>query len=157
MKRLAVIPLTAALVIGAVGTVNAGPPRDSATGGGQSAVGTHIGISAHDGPKGASGHVVLKNMNDPTRGETQGHVTCIESVGNVATIVYQIDKADSEVGSVGQFRKLRLTDNGNPVKGQPVDRIQGSPATDAPQTCDEPLPQSGGELMHGNLRVVDGS
>ena len=157
MKRTSVV-LASVVACGAFATsVSAGPQRDAATGGGQSGVGTSIAFSAHQGPDGdAKGHVVLKNKQDATRGETQGHVTCVEAVGNVATIVYQVDKSDGNVAEVGQYRKVRVEDNGEPRKGQPVDTIRGGPVTDAPQDCSPIDPPFAGVIMRGNLRVVDG-
>ena len=157
MKRMSVVPVLAACGVFASAAI-ADQPRDEVKGNGISAVGTDIHLNAHTGGSdGASGHVNLKNSEDPTRGETKGKVVCVNSVGNVATVVYLVKKAESEVATEGQYRKLRLEDNGTPPKkGPPVDRIQGSPGTDAPQTCDQPLAARGGILRKGDITVVDG-
>ena len=154
MRRTSIVLGVVAASAVFASVVNAGPPRDGVTGGGISPVGTHIGLAAHAGPNGANGHVVLKNTG-ATPGEMQGHVTCINVVGNRATIVFQVDKATGNVATVGQYRKLQIEDNGNPAGGQGVDRINGNQGTDAPQTCDTPI-ADGGVVQKGNLTVTDG-
>lgn len=105
----------------------------------------------------ANGHVVLKNFDLDYPGEQQGKVVCIQATGNVATVVYQMTKSDSVAGNPGDYRKLRLEDNGNPSGGQPVDRIQSSGvASPVPLDCETPILARGGVITSGNIRVVDG-
>src|SRR4051794_39244205 len=68
--------LAAATVVGVgVATAAPSPDKDFVTGGGFTGNGiSHFAISAHNGPNGATGHVVLRGAGGV---DTSGHVTCV--------------------------------------------------------------------------------
>ena len=167
MRRLAGTSVAAAaLLVAATPGANAthsgpgGPPKDFAVGGGITAIGTHMGFSAHSGPGGEdpSGHATLKNR-DPAFSniaERKGHVVCLNVAGNRAVFGIEIDNPDP--GEL-PFRTFLVQDNGRPRNGQPVDTIRGGgpEGTVTRPTC-ETVPQmiDPAILRHGNITVHDG-
>ncbi len=63
---------------------------------------THFAFSAHGGPNGPSGYVVL---NDPVLGKAQGDVCAVSVVPPEASIWFQVKKGS---GTFGTFQVLRL-------------------------------------------------
>jgi hypothetical protein len=81
--------------------------------------------------------------------------TCLNVVGNQATIGYRIDRGHNEgQGFLGAFQ-----DNGDPVSGSPVDYVLWSEfVPTAPTTCPPPTPApsgsgSGGVFSSGNITI----
>ena len=126
-------------------------PRDSAEGGGQTRIGTHFGFAAHVGPDGeARGHATFKNQA-LAQSDRRGHVVCVRVSGNRAIFGVE-DRQDD--GSV-VLREFFVEDNGNPVKGQPVDRLGRfltySGCTRDPATASV----MAGVISKGNINVRD--
>lgn len=120
---------------------------------------TNEGFAAQSGPSGEDpkGHVSF-NSSDPGSGKAQGHVTCLNVVGNEAFILWTQEKAGEPVPE-GTVILLHVVDNGRPSDGVP-DLIRNSfdpfifPATPE-RPCGTPvLPPV--LLEQGNITVHDG-
>ena len=95
-----------------------GSPYDFARGGGQTVQGDTFGFSAHDGPKGASGHVTYQTATF----DVGGAVTCINAgAGRLATIGILIERA-SDPALVGRGFLLFVEDR-DAVDAAGSDRI----------------------------------
>jgi hypothetical protein len=113
--------LTAVVTLSTV-TLAAAPAKSFAVGGGDqvySSGSKHFSISAHNGPNGASGHVVF-TQQDASFGDftLSGHVSCVSVVGNLATIGVTIEHGTgTATGQPGIH--IYVTDNGNGGSGTP--------------------------------------
>jgi hypothetical protein len=148
------------------GTLN--PGHDFAVGGGRHlAFGTGPdfvteGFAAQSGPLGENprGHV---SANSPgvEGSKTQGHVICLNVVGNEAFILWEQEKAGESVPK-GTLILLHVIDNGPPKEGVSPDFIRNSfipfiefPPTPGAGPCGTPvLPPV--PLEEGNITVHDG-
>jgi hypothetical protein len=151
MHRILVGCGAATLLLALPASVGSAPPRDFTTGGGQTALLTHFGYSAHQRPNGgASGHATFKNRMENT--ERKGHVVCIVAVGNRAFFTIRNQKQADVPGGLESFV---VEDNGNPQGGQPPDEIRES--TPADPSCDpaRTLEDPGFVLTRGNINVTD--
>src|SRR5687768_13966260 len=126
--------------------------KDFTTGGG-SVVGNgaekHFSFSAHAGPKGPSGHVVLKQVSTVFGDfELHGHVSCLAVSGNQATIGVAIDKGSGTAeGQVGII--LYVQDNDPNVP----DQFDNSGYVGDPSVCtpsEQAVP-----IQSGNINVND--
>jgi hypothetical protein len=129
VRRLALFAASACVVLGpaqAPGT--AAPPGDFAVGsakftvvsGGQAFPG-HFELSAHSGPLGESpsGQIVEQ---DPDLGTLVADVDCMVVVGHDAMAAGPLRRPVQEGGLTFNYFAVRVEDNGEPVRGQPVDR-----------------------------------
>jgi hypothetical protein len=84
----------------------------------------HFAFSAHDnGPDSPTGHVVVWQDTATERLFLTGDVTCLRVVGTAASISFLITKSNISFAPVGTFGLTSMTDNGQPVNGQPVDTL----------------------------------
>ena len=155
MVRKAVRALLAGsvgLALMTAGVASAAGAKDFATGGG-TVVGNgaekHFSFSAHAGPRGPSGHVVLKQVSTVFGDfELQGHVSCLEVSGNRATIGVAIDKGSgTAVGQVGILLFVQDNDANGP------DWFDNSGYVDDPSVC-APSDQAVA-IQSGNINVND--
>ena len=130
--------------------------KDFTTGGG-SLVGNgaekHFSFSAHAGPKGPIGHVVLKQVSAFFGDfELHGHVSCLAVSGNRATIGVAIDKGSGTAeGQVGII--LYVEDNGNGGTFSVPDQFDNSGYVGDPTVCtpsNQAVP-----IQSGNINVND--
>ena len=85
-----------ALVVLSTTSLAAAPPKSFAVGGGEQVYAggvKHFSISAHNGPNGASGHVVF-TQQDAAFGDftLSGHVSCVNVAGESAAIGVTIEQ-----------------------------------------------------------------
>jgi hypothetical protein len=138
------------------GVASAAGAKDFATGGG-SVVGNgaekHFSFSVHAGPKGPSGHVVLKQVSAGFGDfELQGHVSCLAVSGNQATIGVAIDKGSGTAeGQVGIF--LYVEDNGSGASNVP-DQFNNSGYVGDTSVC-PPIEPTIIPIQSGNVNVND--
>jgi hypothetical protein len=122
MKKLVLLPMLLALLAtvvfaGAALANNGG--HSSAVGGFQGIANNEVAFSAHSDPLGANpqGHL---SQNIPQVRKDRFTVTCLAVSGNKAAL----GLTPSDAATAANFpngRVLTMTDNGNPVGGQPVD------------------------------------
>ena len=142
------------LFVLATTTLGAAPPKTFAVGGGDQVYTggqKHFAISAHNGPNGASGHVVFTQV-DSTFGDftISGHITCVSVVGNNASIGVAIEHGTGTAeGQPGIH--IWVTDNGNGGSGSPDGFTNGGyefVGEDCPATFTVPTP-----ITSGNINV----
>ena len=150
ITALMVLPTTAHATHGS----GDGPRHDFTVGGGISGINTHFGFAAQSRPNGTDfGYAVFKNQTVGT--ETAGHVVCVRTVGNRASFVFEVEQ-----GMFGMpFRAIAVEDNGEPVDGQPVDRLRGFGGfATRPTECPNPqnaMFTAANVLTEGNILVHD--
>ena len=138
-------------VVFAVGNLGAAPPKRFAVGGGDQIYATgakHFAISAHDGPQGASGHVVF-TQQDPLFGDftLSGHVRCVSVVGNSATIGVAIEHGTGTAeGQPGIL--LVVTDN----DGDAPDSLTNSGYLEVDENCPAPFDATT-PITSGNINI----
>ena len=143
--------LLSLFMVFAVGNLGAAPPKRFAVGGGEQvyATGTkHFAISAHDGPNGASGHVVF-TQEDASFGDftLSGHVSCISVVGNSAAIGVTIEHGTGTAeGQPGIL--IFVTDN----DGAAPDRFTNSGYVAVNDVCPAPF-DAGTPITSGNINI----
>lgn len=134
-----------------------GPKSFAVAGGGQvTADGEkHFSISAHDGPNGPSGHVVMSQTSICCGPFTlQGHVACVSVSGNRATIGVNIEKGTgTAVGQTGIL--LFVEDNGNGSSGA-ADEFTNSGYVGDASVCPAPIDPTT-PITSGNINVKDAS
>ena len=98
--------------------VAAAPPKDLVTGGGITALGTHMGFVAQSEADSTDprGHVTLKNHEAET--ERKGVVVCLRVDGNRAVIGIEL-RNSNQYPSPEPYREILVQDNGNPSSGVP--------------------------------------
>jgi hypothetical protein len=152
----ALLAASVGVALMAASVASAASPKDFATGGG-SAVGNgaekHFSFSAHAGPKGPSGHVVLKQASALFGYfELHGHVSCLAVSGNQATIGVAIDKGTGTAeGQVGIY--LYVEDNGSGASGVP-DQFSNSGYVHDASVC-PPIEPTLIPIQSGNINVND--
>lgn len=153
VSRSTRVLLLAASGLALAAPVQAANSYEVVTGGGITSfmTGTSFGFTAHNGPHGPSGHATLKNKNlAPELQERKGHVYCLRVEGNRAIFGIE-DRNDDGTTTRRQFF---VEDNGNPSKGQSVDRIGGA---DDPNCEADPrtYTPTGLVISNGNIQVRD--
>jgi hypothetical protein len=140
---------------------NEGPNHDFAVGGGISGVATHVGFAAQSGPNGENprGHVTLHNFAGLNPVERKGHVICLQVDGdpNQGRAIFEIQEEENG-RPTGTFRRFYAEDNGEPVNGTPVDRLnQVGRQTSTPQGCSRDItePLTAIPLTKGNFTIHD--
>lgn len=124
-----------------------GPKHDFAVGGGITSIGTRFGFAAQETPNGEThGHATFNTVDNVIN--RQGPVTCLRVEGN--RVVFEILDSDTDV-----FFGFLAQDNGEPVAGVPVDRIQGRTPNNCTGALAEPPIQF--TLLHGNITIHDGT
>jgi hypothetical protein len=126
----------------------------------------HVNIAAHSDPSGLDprGEVHAHGTTGVPMGEFEVHgpVTCLRVDGNRAAVKYRFAEAS---GSAAPFQgggvELFVEDNGEPRRGQPVDRTAITPPqpaavfdTNADQ-CDDPNTAAYDTVTSGNYTVDD--
>jgi hypothetical protein len=132
--------------------------QDQVTGSAKIDAGIHFEISAHSGPLGEDPRGNGRSQVDlpEAQGDTQGRVTCLNVMGNQATVELQITRSTQNPAFVGQYSYLFFQDNGPPAGGQAVDLVgstQPMPMP-APMSCHMPV----GDLFpfdKGNIVIKD--
>ena len=157
MRRIlfaALAMIVASVVATRLPIVSAASPWKFAVGGGSlvDAGGNakHFAFSAHAGPNGPSGHVVLTQVST-TFGDfqLQGHVTCLTVSGNRAAIGVGIEKGSgTATGQTGIL--LFVEDNGNGNSGAP-DQFDNSGYVGDPSVC--PVADPTVDVDSGNISV----
>lgn len=161
MRYVVLVTLTV-LMVAAGGSgflaVSAAGAKDFAVGGGSQVTSDgekHFSISAHAGPHGASGHVVMTQTSiccGPF--ELHGHVACVAVSGNRASIGVSIEKGTGTAeGQTGIF--LFVEDNGNGNSGVP-DQFTNSGYVADPTVCPPPIDPTT-DITSGNINVTDAS
>lgn len=172
MRRLFPILLGGVLALSGVASAthndNLNPKHDFAVGGGRHLAGgtgpefVTQGFAAQSGPDGENPKGYVSANSPGVEGsKTQGHVVCLNVVGNEAFILWKQERRDSNVPE-GTLILLHVVDNGPPVEGMPADMIRNSfsPFIIPPELgggpCGTPtLPPV--PLTEGNITVHDGS
>ena len=143
-----------AIVIVSTASLTAAPPRSFAVGGGEQVYAggvKHFSISAHNGPNGASGHVVF-TQQDAAFGDftLSGHVSCVNVAGNSAAIGVTIEQGTGTAeGQQGIL--IFVTDNGNGGSGTP-DSLTNSGYLPVGDVCPAPF-NAVTPITSGNINV----
>ena len=129
-------------------------PGDFAAGGGKVAGNAQIAFAASSGPNGEDpdGHVSVQSI-DPNDKDTkfQGNVVCFQVDGKRAVLVYQITQS-TPAERQGLYGIIWVEDNGEPVGGQPVDKINTNGYFPTPPPC---VIAPGVVNFEGNITVRD--
>jgi hypothetical protein len=134
------------------------PTQDSAVGSGEIAVNfEEFWTNAYSDPDGSNPTGTAGGQSRSTGGgAVNGHVTCLNVVGNRATIGFNNDLSGTFPPAGGGLIYVR--DNGTPGAGLDQAVYSGSPFGDAPSVCPDPpsaadFPQFG--IATGDVTVVD--
>lgn len=157
MRRIVsrtLVALGVVLVGSTVTQMSAAAPKAFAVAGGSQTTsdGTKtFALSAHAGPNGASGYVVMtqtSNCCGPFR--LQGHVACVAVSGNRATIGVEIEHGEGTAeGQAGIL--LFVEDNGNGPSDPPDEFTNSGYVTD-PSVCPAPIDPTT-PITSGNINV----
>jgi Periplasmic copper-binding protein (NosD) len=138
----------------ALPAVSAAATTDFVYGAGLSSAGTPFAFSARSDPDGSNpvGRAILGGIF----GNAEGPITCLRVQGNLAVIGYRIEKATTP-GLVGTGYVGTLQDNGAFTNGDPVDRGDAVPVSQAPTTCPAGNPANADYDLFGEAVVKDDS
>jgi hypothetical protein len=104
----------------------------------------------------ATGHVTANFVDGPFGpGNVHGHVTCLVVSNHRATIGWEYDHSTDPFRVEGRGRYQFIEDGGEPVNGNPVDRVRGMELAAPPQICPPPPTNVGSLIQSGNLTVHD--
>jgi hypothetical protein len=146
--------LSVICVVLALPAVAPAATMDFAYGAGVSTAGTPFAFSARSGPDGSNpvGRAILGGIF----GNAEGPVTCLRVQGNLAVIGYRIEKATTP-GLVGTGYVGTLQDSGAFTNGDPVDKGDAVPVSQAPARCPAGNPANADFDLFGEAVVKDDS
>lgn len=159
---LLIAVLTSAAMVFNTSKAASSGPKAFVSGGGQTSFNEHFTFSAHDGPNGPKGYVTFKaeysTLQPPSPNpdfEVQGHVVCMETFGNQATIVIRIEKGERlGVDLAGRFFRFFVLDGGEPSQGgPPVDFIANNIVFNDAPPCDPRATPPPKPVVRGNIVV----
>jgi hypothetical protein len=130
-KGFATVVAAVSGLVAFVPVAAAGAGQWSVTGsgfGGGPVAGDHLELAAHSDVGGTdpSGHAENQfTVTTPERFNDGGQVICLNVVGNRAVVVWQLRNPVTipEQGKTYPYGAAVIEDNGEPVAGQPVDRM----------------------------------
>jgi hypothetical protein len=93
--------------------------------GGGAVLGDHLELGAHSDLGGSDprGHAKNQFALGAATYNDGGHVLCVTVVGNRASVVWQLREPVSDAVKTYPYGAALIEDNGEPVDGQPVDRM----------------------------------
>lgn len=113
-------------------------------------------FNAKSGPSGedAKGRFFVKR-SDPTPLYTRGEVTCLNVVGNTATVGGRVEQTGQPTQSpVGSGVLFQVVDNGQGEQSV-VDRMHGDSLPQPPESCPAPTAVTRLDVERGNFGVHD--
>jgi hypothetical protein len=128
MSKVAFVAAIAAALI--TPTAAAADTQWSVTGsgvGGGPVAGDHLELGAHSDVGGLDprGHAENQFSLGDAQYNDGGEIVCVTAVGNRASVVWQLRQPVSAGGRTYLWGAALIEDNGEPVDGQPVDRMLG--------------------------------